>query len=447
MGRRLIIMCLVMAATSWAIYDLKNHDINQWLLPVSNYGEFGQTGGGAEGGEWPRGSGHYYIFGAGLWIGAIAPNGDTLVTVGYNPNSGGNEVVPGLFRQGTSTPPYIRVYKFPGDWPPPSDTFPMAPQIPLTTQETWACFNDNDSVVHDTRPLGFDTYQTGFADTTFIVRDVVYLKYEVKNCTTYTMSNTYLGLTIDADVGTASDDVNGLILRKWFSGINDTIKNLGFTTNSAPQPGWGAVAILFLKTPRNLGLTAFKAFTIDVDPRLDWQRYKMLAGYNYQSGLYEPYDSIDPGPADKRFMMCSGPFDIAPGQKEELVIAVIGADFDYVDTLPLARTAHNARLFWERITGIAENEHSRNRARAVNLDISPNPARNSIRISYTLTRGGLVALRLFDASGRLVETLYYGQVTTGTHRITLRNRVKAGVHFIHLQTEQGAIVKKITVVP
>ncbi len=41
--------------------------------------------------EWPRGSGHYFVFGAGLWIGARAEsNGssDSIVFVSYNMNSG-----------------------------------------------------------------------------------------------------------------------------------------------------------------------------------------------------------------------------------------------------------------------------------------------------------------------------------------------------------------------
>ncbi len=77
-------------------FDLRYHDVGQIYLPITNYGIHGhEVSTGGAGGIWPKGSGQAYIFGAGIWIGAIKGS-KKLVSVGYNPNSGQSELVPGF---------------------------------------------------------------------------------------------------------------------------------------------------------------------------------------------------------------------------------------------------------------------------------------------------------------------------------------------------------------
>ena len=80
------------------IYDTKWLNINKWLCPFYNDGRYGidvSRPPGLAGGSWPQPYLNEYIFGAGLWFGSLKPNPnvpgkiDTLVTFGYNPNSGG----------------------------------------------------------------------------------------------------------------------------------------------------------------------------------------------------------------------------------------------------------------------------------------------------------------------------------------------------------------------
>jgi hypothetical protein len=93
-------------------------------------------------------------------------------------------------------------------------------------------------------------------------------------------------------------------------------------------------AYKFLESPRKpapdtnqLGMTAFKRFTIDIDPVTDPTQYMTMAGYDYRTGVLSPFDSVDLQAADKRFIQCSGPFDLAPGQTEKLVVAAMCAPF------------------------------------------------------------------------------------------------------------------------
>ena len=72
-------------------------DVNNFRLPVSNYGMHGlnmETN--RAGGEWPQGSGEYYLFGAGVWIGG------TVDQEPFSETIGGSTVY--SFRESTSNP-------------------------------------------------------------------------------------------------------------------------------------------------------------------------------------------------------------------------------------------------------------------------------------------------------------------------------------------------------
>ncbi|NOR17444.1 hypothetical protein GQ543_07045, partial [candidate division WOR-3 bacterium] len=121
-------------------FQIIRHNINQVEMCISNFGKFGQdeTGGGP-GCWWPIYSGQDYIFGAGIWFGTVdSITGDTLVTIGYGLSGGQSEFVPGLKDMPISHPNAI-IYMYPANWPAPQDTFPMAPQEPVSHQDSWCC--------------------------------------------------------------------------------------------------------------------------------------------------------------------------------------------------------------------------------------------------------------------------------------------------------------------
>ncbi len=128
-------------------WDIRYNKIGQWEVAISNFGKFGQSFTGNAGAFWPRLSGHNYIFGAGIWIGSIAPDGDTLVTIGYEPHGGVCEFTPGL-PYSHYNDPQEHVY-FPLD-----DDYPF---IPVSVEDGYAIYNDFDPNQHmpnDTRPIG-----------------------------------------------------------------------------------------------------------------------------------------------------------------------------------------------------------------------------------------------------------------------------------------------------
>ena len=75
----------------------------------------------------------------------------------------------------------------------------------------------------------------------------------------------------------------------------------------------------------------------------------------------------------------------------------------------------------------------------------PNPFNPSTRIAFTLYRGARTALRIFDATGRLVATLLDRDLPPGRHDVTWdglndrSQRVATGVYFYQLRS--GAVLE------
>lgn len=382
------------------IYDKEWLDVNRWRCPFYNDGRFGIDVGtrrDVAGGYWPYPLKNFYIFGAGLWVGALRPRAndptrlDTLCTIGYNPNSGATEMVPTLSRyqeQGYGNA-WDRIYKYPGSWDIDRPDFKerfisdsldtllgLVPTGNFSGGDMWMCFSDADPEMHSEpgKPLGIDVYLKIYAWNYPSNRDIFFLLYKVKNVSPDTLKNMILGVVMDPDIGDYSDDMVGMIKDKLFGTGADTfrVRNVGFAydNNNEEASGslWqrgkpGAVAYKFLESPRigpgdttRLGLTAFKKFSIDIDPVKDPDQYLTLSGYDYRTRIYSPYDSVDLTPADKRFVQCSGPFSLPPDSVANITVAVIIAEFPgsggtpptIRDTMPLAKVAAEAQFIYDK---------------------------------------------------------------------------------------------------
>lgn len=267
------------------LYDWRWYNKNQWNLAVTNYGTFG-NGIGRSGGEWPAGSGDMYIYGAGIWIGCIKRGAgvkDTLVSIGYNPNSGASEMTPGCYDNapgGYGGRSYERVYITP-DFPPNPLDFPedlrsriatpvrivgspdtawfyYIPRTAVSTGDAWAVFNDRDPERHTAgrspRPIGLEVYQSIYSWTLPWNKDIVFFKLDVRNRSDDTLRDLYLAIGADPDVGNAADDRAGLCLAKYvynrYPNPTDSAyaDNLGYVYSEDASPA-GFVGFDFLQSP------------------------------------------------------------------------------------------------------------------------------------------------------------------------------------------------------
>lgn len=96
-------------------------------------------------------------------------------------------------------------------------------------------------------------------------------------------------------------------------------------------------------------------------------------------------------------------------------------------------------------TGIAED-----RARIINglsVNLVPNPSNGLAKLSYTLKQQGNVNISIYDASGRLVNSLINETKPAGVHTINLNNQeLPNGIYFIRVETPDGITSKPMTVV-
>ncbi len=86
------------------------------------------------------------------------------------------------------------------------------------------------------------------------------------------------------------------------------------------------------------------------------------------------------------------------------------------------------------------------------MPCEPNPSQGSTRIGFSLARGGMATLEIYDVAGRLVRTLLSGEKPEGTSSVIWNGcndkgrQLGAGTYFYRLQTESGVMTRKMLLV-
>jgi hypothetical protein len=79
---------------------------------------------------------------------------------------------------------------------------------------------------------------------------------------------------------------------------------------------------------------------------------------------------------------------------------------------------------------------------------APNPSGSNLSVAYSVPTAGAVAVRIYDAQGRLVSTLTSGPHSAGEHRASWdgRNahglRVATGTYFVRLESQSACLTRK-----
>ena len=326
------------------------------------------------------------VYASGLWIGArdSATNEIRTIISEYE-----DEYVPGPMSGGTyqTDRPEFKVYKLYSDslannpnddytnWPEdqgaPVDEF-GAPAM-IGDQMCWAVFNDADAASHlngagSTNPLGIEVRQTTFAfDRTDPLGNVIFFRIQAFNKGSNVLKDCYFALWADPDLGMFTDDLVGC----------DTVLSMGFIYNGDnednqfpdPNSGTGAIPAAgydFFQGPLvytgdlndeakmwgttfpgyiNMGMSSFNKYINGTDPDNFQETYNYMRGLNRDGSPYtyggvetKYFVSGDPvkgsgdldfAPADRRFMMSTGPITFRPGDSTEILAAlVVGQGID-----------------------------------------------------------------------------------------------------------------------
>ena len=161
---------------------------------------------------------------------------------------------------------------------------------------------------------------------------------------------------------------------------------------------------------------------------------------------------IDAGQSDRRILLTSGPFQMALGDTNEVVIAVmaaIGSDrLSSVAVLKFVdRFAQEAfdNLF-ELPVSVAESNVPESFTLSQNY---PNPFNPSTTISFAVPTAGEVTLSIYNIRSQLVRTLVSGSFTAGRHQVVWNGldargiRAASGIYVYRLEAENFVAYKKL----
>jgi hypothetical protein len=363
----LLVVSLIWIASASADYVYQGevaHDANSLYLVETNLGMFGGLFTDPRC-EWPQGSGHEYLYGGGLWIGAMV--------------DGAAHVSTGLFdfelRPPVADPIatiYVGAAGMPGGQPGLDDDQDgwrdedrlngrdddgdglIDEDFAAYSQEMFACeYDDSQPEVAepypDHVPLGVTVHQESYGWSNspgfYIYR------FEITNTNAGVLEGVCVGLFMDPDIGYGDDYyADDKVLFSNFSTPRGPL-SIGFAYDEPGQvPGYMGTLLLGCRVgssdtsaPRarwsNYSHFSGSAAFPSGDPINDTQRYSAMTNH---TGTFS-------GPGDMRYLVSMGPFpELASGEAIVLDVAfVIGEGLE-----GMLAAARGARLLYE--SGLAE---------------------------------------------------------------------------------------------
>ncbi len=366
------------------ITQLRLFTPNRISTDVYNRGQFvSYLRTGDSGMEWPAGSGKLINFASGIWIAGMVNDELRTACAEYSV-----EFRPGTVVDGTPQDPNderFRIYiisradlEDPANASDDYKNWPVEDGAPVDSlgrplligdKALWCVFNDFDQAAHadlfSTKPLGVEVqmYLWGF-DRADAFGDMIFMKFTIINKGGNTIDSCYVSFWDDADVGFAGDDFVGV----------DTSLSLGYTYNDGADRTYGdkapALGYDFFQGPivpspgdtalvsgrkipdyKNLPMTAFSKYINGGgptwgDPETAEQAYNYMRGFTRDGGVYQDpntgeitkfahagdpvtgegwIDRDTHSSGDRRFLMTTGPFTLAPGDTQEVVGGMVVA--------------------------------------------------------------------------------------------------------------------------
>lgn len=284
------------------------------------------------------------LFDHGLWLGAVVGGQERVTASAYfagecRPLPRGNDA-------GSTLVYILEPEDTVGD--PDYDQWPLAAGAPRTQAGTpavfgsataWAAFDDLDPLTHEVLngvPLGAEIRETVWADAAF--ETVLFYRFEVKNVSINPWSEVYLAAWSDVDLGLASNDVVGCDLTRHL-GYVYTDSNHPEVVADGKQP---AVGFCLLKTPGDVGMYAFPKLYKNIDEpetvaeAMNVLRGKLKTGEAFIDSVTtlptrywasgDPVTGsgfVDRQSGDRRVLLSTGAFGVAPGETIVVTYAVI----------------------------------------------------------------------------------------------------------------------------
>ncbi len=312
--------------------------------------------------------------------------------------------------------------------------------------------------VYGSNPIGLEFHVLTYAfDSTNYLADVVFKKYTIINKSGSSIDSLILSYHTDDDLGDAADDYVGC----------DTTLNLGYTWNSRnSDEGYGtpapAVGHLLLEGPKvytgnqndsafysgnwikgykNLGMTSFginfknshashEPPLMDYEGTLELYKYLMRGRKNNGDYFIDPntgnpttftvpgdpesgtgwYEGAGwpegPRSNDRKYYLNSGFFNMAPGDTQEVVIAILMArGTNNLNSVTKLKEKSRQIINSFNSTLTARNDNTEFIPKVELYQNYPNPFNPVTTIKYSVKERSRVTIKLYDILGREVKTL------------------------------------------
>jgi hypothetical protein len=258
--------------------------------------------------------------------------------------------------------------------------------------------------------------------------DFVIVRYIIENTGASTRTDLYAGTFMDYDLGTYTSNTGAVDAARSFAYVTDTSgvhAGLQLIRGDVDPDAVGNLTLIHNPTyvwPQNYVLDADKlAFLQASDP--------------------DHVLSEGTSPDDYGVLASVGPFDLASGETNEVVFAILGG----AGLADLETNANRAQILYATITwgsaDVAPDFPGPEGTRL--LPNAPNPFRSTTTVRFQLQRPAAITLAVHDAQGRRIRLLAQGTRDAGSHALIWDGRDEAGrtaasgVYFLRLLTEGG----------
>ncbi|HEX5132797.1 MAG TPA: hypothetical protein VFX92_09950 [Candidatus Krumholzibacteria bacterium] len=337
------------------------HNVGELQMHIGNWGLFGslpgvgQTYSEAPSAQWPAGSGTEYLFGAGLWVGALK-NGVPAVstTVGFTQSGIVFEFDPGrdtrdvMYRSaegriggvrapssgadddgdGAVDEDWLNGYDDDGDGLIDEDFAAISNQMMVCRYADY--YPETVRLFPQHNPLGLEIRQESYQWEEDIYDDFVGMQFTITNAGTNVLEDVYVGFFADGDAGQRGsdryweDDATGRrLIESYCTELGPVAMDIAFTFDADGDEGRtpGYLGLMFLghtvdptgqSAPRRVGISTYSNFSGSAsfeeggDPTNDFERYELLSSRTIKRDALVP--------RDYRMMMAAGPFkELLPG--------------------------------------------------------------------------------------------------------------------------------------
>lgn len=300
----------------------------------------------------------------------------------------------------------------------------------VSVQDGSAQYNDNGAgatkigVTIDFRSYAFNTP----ADDDYII-----LKYKITNTNATPISNFYIGLYADWDVGTNGD------LNK---ADYDAVNQLGYIWRTDNNPNSYVGISLLSGTNTNY-------WAIDNDNAVSgnpWGVYDNFTDVekwqSLSSGIGRQTAGETAAGRDVSHVLGAGPFSIPAGGSIYVGFALVAGE----NLNDLKTNAGNARVKYSSVLGISSDETIVPEKFRLHQNY-PNPFNPSTTIKFGLAKNSLVKISVYDMLGREVAQLVNERLNAGTHEATFNAaNLTSGTYFYKLETEYFTETKKMLLI-